>query len=323
MKLYILKTTDPYENLALEEYLFEREEGDAFLLWQNAPTVVIGKNQNAFAELHMDEIARRDIRIARRITGGGAVYHDLGNLNYSYIAAGTGELDFARFEAPIISALSRVGVAATASGRNDLLVDGRKFSGNAQHAKGGRTLHHGTLLFDTDLSVLSSVLAVDQEKLKANAVRSVSSRVTNLKQYLPAGFTVEDLVSLIAQEMTEHYGATLAEPPANEEIDALAARNASDAWLFPDREYLSRYTYRKKKRFPFGTVELHLEMKNDRIEEARITGDFFGTAPASLIEGTLAGQTPASVKEALATVPLAACIAGMTEEDFLSLFTEA
>lgn len=322
MKLYILQTTDPYYNLALEEYLFEREGEDVFLLWQNAPTVVIGRNQNAYAELHMDEVRRRGIRIARRITGGGAVYHDLGNLNYSYIAGGTGALDFSRFEAPIISALSRVGVTALASGRNDLLVDGRKFSGNAQHTKGTRTLHHGTLLFDTDLSVLSAVLAVDEEKLKANAVRSVASRVTNLKEHLPAAFTLDDLISLLAREMTEQYGATLAEPPVSAEIDALAVRNASDAWLFPDRDFLSRYTYRKKKRFPFGTVALSLSMKNERIEEARITGDFFGIAPVSLVEAALVGQSLATVPAALASVPLGDCIAGMTEEDFLSLLSE-
>ena len=319
MKLYILNTTDPYYNLALEEYLFEREGEDAFLLWQNAPTVVIGKNQNAFAELHMDEIRRRGIRIARRITGGGAVYHDGGNLNYSYIASGGGTLDFARFEAPIISALARVGVAVTTSGRNDILVGDRKFSGNAQHTKGTRTLHHGTLLFDTDLSVLSAVLAVDAEKLKANAVRSVASRVTNLKEYLPAGYTVDDLIALIAGEMREHYGATLTEPPKNADIDTLAARNASDAWLFPDRDYLSRYTYTKKKRFSFGSVALSLEMKNERIESARITGDFFGTAPVSIVEAALAGQTLATAPTALASVPLGDCIAKMTEADFLSL----
>ena len=322
MKLYVLGTTDPHYNLALEEYLFERGEGDAFLLWQNAPTVVIGKNQNAHAELHIDECRRRGIRIARRITGGGAVYHDMGNLNYSYIASGTGTLDFARFEAPIIAALSRVGVAATASGRNDLLVDGRKFSGNAQHSKNGRTLHHGTLLFDTDLSVLSSVLAVDAEKLKANAVRSVASRVTNLKEHLPVGYTVDDLIALIAGEMREHYGATLAAPPTSAEIDALAARNASAAWLFPDRDYLSRYTYTKKKRFPFGMVELSLSMKNEQIEEARITGDFFGTAPVTLIEAALAGQTLATAPAAIMGLPLGDCIAGMTEEDFLSLLSK-
>ena len=320
MKLYILKTTDPYENLALEEYLFERGE-DAFLLWQNAPTVVIGKNQNAYAELHIDECRRRGIRIARRQTGGGAVYHDLGNLNYSYIAAGDA-LDFARFEAPVIAALSRVGITAVPSGRNDLLVGGRKFSGNAQHARGGRTLHHGTLLFDTDLSVLSAVLAVDDEKLKANAVRSVASRVTNLKEHLPQGFTLSDLISLIARELIENYGATLATPPKNAEIDALAARNRSDAWLFPDRDYLSRYTYTKKKRFPFGTVEVHLSMKNASIEEARISGDFFGSSPVSLIEAALAGQTQATLPSALAKIPLGDCIAGMTEKDFLSLLSE-
>lgn len=317
MKLYILETTDPYYNLALEEYLFEREEEDVFILWQNAPTVVIGCNQNAFAELHIDECRRRGIRIARRKTGGGAVYHDLGNLNYSYIASGS-TLDFARFEAPIITALSRAGVAATASGRNDLLVDGRKFSGNAQHTKGGRTLHHGTLLFDTDLSTLAAVLAVDDEKLKANAVRSVSARVTNLKDYLPAGFTVEDLIALIAREMTAHYGATPATPPTCADIDALAAKNASDAWLFPERDYLSRYTYTKKKRFPFGTVALSLSMKNDRIEQARITGDFFGSSPVSLVEQALSGQTLATLTPA--ALPLGDCIAGMTEADFLSLF---
>ena len=186
MKFLRLNTTDPYYNLAVEEYLFRHATEDVFMLWQNEPCVVIGKNQNAYAEINMD-VARRDgIAVVRRITGGGAVYHDDGNVNYTFIAAsGNASLDFSRFCAPIIDALCEVGVTAALSGRNDLTVDGKKISGNAQHSANGKTLHHGTLLFDSDLEKLSSVLHVDEEKLRAKSIRSVRSRVINLKTLLP------------------------------------------------------------------------------------------------------------------------------------------
>ena len=178
MKFLTLKTTNPNINLATEEYLFTHCEDDIFMLWQNEPTVVIGKNQNAFAELNMDYIKNNNIHVVRRITGGGAVYHDLGNVNYTFISGKKGSvgIDFEYFTKPIIHALPSLGISAELSGRNDILIDGKKISGNAQHTSGNRVLHHGTLLFDSDLSVLSDALKVDEEKIKAKAIIEKSTK---------------------------------------------------------------------------------------------------------------------------------------------------
>ena len=155
MKFLSLLTKNPYYNLAVEEYLFKTSDDSVIMLWQNEPTVVIGKNQNAFAELNLDYVREKGINIARRITGGGAVYHDEGNVNFSFIAKNseTNELDFKSYTEPIIEALSKIGVKAMLSGRNDILVEDRKISGNAQYNADGRVLHHGTLLFSADFSV--------------------------------------------------------------------------------------------------------------------------------------------------------------------------
>ena len=207
MKLYVLTTTNPHYNLAVEEYLFRHETDDVCMLWQNAHTVVIGKNQNAFVEVDVDALQRDGVHLARRITGGGAVYHDLGNVNFSFISANSAEtgLDFARFTAPIIKALASLGVHAELSGRNDLLLDGQKFSGNAQYSANGRTLHHGTLLFDADLAVLARYLRPDEEKLKSKGIKSVRSRVTNLKPHLQISATTGEFISLLAQHLRVEY----------------------------------------------------------------------------------------------------------------------
>ena len=183
MKYFRLKSTCPYLNLAIEEYMFKHSQDEVFILWQNEPTVVIGKNQNAFAEINMDYLREKNIKIARRITGGGAVFHDLGNVNYTYISKSKVGINFEYYSKPIIETLRDMGVCVHLSGRNDLLTeDGRKISGSAEYTANGRTLHHGTLLFDAHLDTLSSVLNVDPEKLRANAVKSTRSRVANIKE---------------------------------------------------------------------------------------------------------------------------------------------
>ena len=199
MKYIRLKTTDPHLNLAVEEYLFRHSGDDIFMLWQNEPTVVVGKNQNVYAEVNTEYAKERGINIVRRITGGGAVYHDLGNLNYTFITSETKAkaLDYEYFTRPIIDALATLGVVATLSGRNDLEVDGKKFSGNAQFCADGRILHHGTLLFDTDVNELSAVLRVDKEKLEYKAVKSHKSRVTNLCDIIDKGIDLDGFIALI------------------------------------------------------------------------------------------------------------------------------
>ncbi|MBQ8340178.1 MAG: lipoate--protein ligase [Clostridia bacterium] len=315
MKLLRLHTTDPYRNLAVEEYLFRHATEEIFMLWQNDRTVVIGKNQNPYVELELDFIRAEGIRIARRITGGGAVYHDMGNVNFSFISPqGTNGIDFATYCAPIVSALRGLGATVELSGRNDLLLAGKKVSGNAQHASDGRVLHHGTLLYDSDLTVLSRALRPDEEKLRAKAVRSVSSRVTNLRPYLPTVTDTETLMDALFAAMDGEWIPL----PQDAEIDALTERNASQEWLFPQRELLSRYALVRKKRYSFGTVEIALDMEGEIVRELHIGGDFFGIASVEELCRLLRGTTRNEAAARLSNLQLDAYIHGMTAEELLA-----
>ena len=184
-----LTTTDPHWNLALEQYVFDRLPRDRsyFLLWQNDRSVIIGKHQNTPAEIDLPYVEAQGIQVVRRLSGGGAVYHDLGNLNFTFITdgEGAGTLDFALFCRPVVRVLESFGVSAQISGRNDITVCGKKFSGNSQYTREGRVMHHGTILFDSDLDAVTRALRVDEEKIRSKGVPSVRSRVTNLKEHLP------------------------------------------------------------------------------------------------------------------------------------------
>lgn len=269
MILYFTGSRDPYYNLACEEYLLRHRDEDIFMLWQNEPTVVMGKNQNIYAEVDLDYTEARGIHVVRRITGGGAVYHDSGNVNYTFITSRDRAqvLDFAYFTEPIRKALANWGVKAELSGRNDLLVDGLKFSGNAQHATDKRILHHGTLLFDSDLSVLTSALKPAPEKLKSKGIASVRSRVTNLRPLLPE-MTVEEFIDGLAAFMEGEVRMVV----PNETILALAERNRLEDYIFGRRE---SYAHQARGRFAGGTVTVLFD-GTDRIERIRIEGDYFG-----------------------------------------------
>ena len=178
---------DPAFNLAFEEYvLTNRKEGEYLLLWQNDNTIVIGRNQNAEAEINRAFVEEHGIHVVRRTTGGGAVYHDMGNLNYSFITdvGNAEELTMARFTRPIVEALKALGLQVEASGRNDILVEGRKISGTAQRVTRGRILHHGTLLFNADPSMVAGALNVDPEKFRSKSAKSVRSRIGNIQDFL-------------------------------------------------------------------------------------------------------------------------------------------
>ena len=323
MKFFVLDTKDPYYNLAVEEYMFSETEDDVFMLWQNAPCVVIGKNQNAYAEINIEKAKEKNISIVRRITGGGAVYHDGGNVNYTFISSEMSRegIDFAYFTQPIIEALATLGVSAELSGRNDLLANGRKFSGNAQHSKGKRTLHHGTLLFDSDLSVLSDVLNVDTEKISSKGIKSTRSRVINLRELINAECDVRGFIGLIAGFVEEKYSVKRDEAPANDKINALRERNASSEWIYPERELLSRYAVRKKKRYDFGIVDMYIDMSNDVIKDIKISGDFFGVSSITELEGLIVGLSTNELKERLGKLAIGSYIYGMTSELFIEHIT--
>lgn len=319
MKFLLLHSTDPYHNLAVEEYIFQKTHNDVFILWQNDKTVVIGKNQNINCELDFDFVNENGIKVARRITGGGAVYHDLGNLNYSFISSRDKEgIDFAYFTKPIIDALTSLGVDARLTGRNDIEVEGKKISGNAQYSKNGRTLHHGTLLFDTDLSVLSSALRVDEDKIKSKAIKSTRSRVTNLKSLIPIK-DINEFIDYLCCFIINKYSPETISEPNDEYITELEQRNRSEDWLFPKSSYLSSFTVKKKKKYDFGIVDIELSMNGDVISDVKIYGDFFGTKDISELSAKISGNNIDTIDRILEDIKLSDYILGMTSSELLEL----
>ncbi|MCY0881875.1 MAG: lipoate--protein ligase, partial [Firmicutes bacterium] len=206
---------DPRYNLALEEFLTREMDPheDYLLLWQNRPMAVVGRYQNTAEEINQLYVKEHHIMVVRRLSGGGSIYQDLGNLNFSMIVSIEQNAfnDFRSFTLPIIQALDEFGVKAELSSRNDLTVDGRKFSGNAQYRTGTRLLHHGTLLFDSDLDVVGQALNVRQDKIASKGIKSVRSRVTNLKPYLPPGTTLQDFSNMIAKHIGQANGGISAQ----------------------------------------------------------------------------------------------------------------
>ena len=317
MKYIRLNTTDPYYNLAVEEFLFRSCEDDIFMLWQNAPSVIVGKNQNVYAETDIDYTRKNGIFTVRRITGGGAVYHDLGNINYSFITSKSraAVLDFAYFTSPIISALSSLGIECALSGRNDLECAGRKFSGNAQAGSDDRILHHGTLLFDTDLDKMSAALKADREKLEYKAVKSHKSRVVNLSDLLQEQLTAEEFIGHIERHIIENMNAERLDAPQNSEIISLYQRNSSDEWIYSDRRYLTSYSINRRKKYHFGIVNIGMSLNKDVIESIIISGDFFGTRSIHELEEKLTGMTLCDVKN----IDPSPYIDKMTRDEFFEL----
>ena len=296
MKYVRLYTKDPYYNLAVEEYLFRNADDDVFMLWQNEPSVIVGKNQNAYAEVNLDYAQKNGINVCRRITGGGAVYHDLGNINYTLISTrGDAQaLDFEFFTRPIRNALSRLGIECQIGARNDIECRGVKFSGNAQHCEGGRILHHGTLLFNSNFDTMESVLKVDKEKLAHRAVKSCRARVVNLSELIKEKITLSDFISSIEQSVCSELCATAENIEQNEEITSLYRRNKTNEWIFSDKRFLTNYLVERKKKYPFGLVKLQLKLEDGLISDISLSGDFFSTSPVEELERLLIGVDPNS-----------------------------
>ena len=317
-------TTDPAFNLALEEYVFENLSKDYnyFILWQNAPTVVIGRHQNTFNEVDEAFIRENNIRVVRRLSGGGAVYHDLGNLNFTFIQDAAGkEPDLALFCNPVAQAIRTLGAEAQVNGRNDITVDGMKFSGNAQYVKYGRVMHHGTLLFDSQLEIAGKALRPDPDKIKAKGVASVRSRITNLKPLLAPGTTLESfrsalLHALFENEEMERY--TLSDA----DIAAISALKESryDTWQWNwgaspacDMRFSARIE-------GCGRIELHFRVEKGYIKEASAYGDFFGE-PAPLCQCFIGHPATAEGFRNAAEKADTSCIVGLSKEALLAILT--
>ena len=285
-------STDAYFNMAFDEYALEQLPLDEplFYLWQNRSAVIIGLNQNAYAEVDIDYLCQHDIALARRITGGGAVYHDLGNLNYTIVGRSSDiERDYPEYTRYMLHALQALGVQAELSGRNDILVDGRKVSGYAKRVYKDRLMVHGTLMYDVDIDKLTRVLTPPTEKFLTKGIASVKSRVANLRDYLPGITTVGALSLALEQHLSRQYQDEeylLTEEQLTEIRSIAASKFATTDWIY-GRAPGSTVTY--ARRLPCGNVEVHLNIKKGHIESCRIGGDFIGNSPVTTIEDLLKG----------------------------------
>lgn len=295
MKIIRLPGTDPYLNLALEEH-FLRSGGDDdyLLLWRNDNTIVVGLHQNTGEEINSAFVEERGIRVARRRTGGGAVYHDLGNLNFSFITKATeaSRLTMERFTLPVVRALAEMGLWAEASGRNDILAEGRKVSGNAQTLHKQRILHHGTLLFNSDLSVLSQALRVRPEKFLSKSVKSVRARVGNIAELLP-----ERLRSMSIEEFGERVALAFSRAGGVEHL-ALAPAELAAAEALADEKYRTwewnfgrspKFTFRNLAKYSGGFLEVWLDVQQGEIADCGFYGDFMALRPAAEVALRLRG----------------------------------
>ena len=288
-------SNDPRYNLAFEEYCFKNlpTDDDYVILWINGPAIIVGKNQNTLEEINLDFVRTNGISVVRRITGGGAVYHDLGNLNFSFIVNSDKAkvIDFKKYNIPILNALQKLGIPAELKGRNDIVIEDMKFSGIAQSIWRERVLNHGTLLFDTQLDVLGQALNVKQDKIESKGIKSVRSRVTNIKPYLEEEITVEEFRDIILKHIFQMEGK---EPEkyelSKEDLDAIN-KSFEEKYSTWDWNYGSSpaFNYHNYKRFPFGSVDVRLHIEDGIIKESRIYGDFFGSENVEKLEETLKG----------------------------------
>ncbi len=288
-KIYLSGSTNPYHNLAVEEYLLGRAgAGECILyLWQNRHTVVIGRNQNAFKECKAEQLAADGGFLARRMSGGGSVFHDLGNLNFTFLVPKP-LYDVDRQLSVILRALEDFGLRAEKTGRNDICIEGKKFSGNAFYKDEKACFHHGTLLVGADLSMMSHYLRVSAAKLEANSVESVKSRVVNL-QSLCAELTIDKLKAALIRA----FGALYAPPETLEdgaldgrEIEALTEKYASESWRYGES---MEADYSMGQKFPWGEVELLLQIRGREVTEVQLFSDAMEEYISEVVTASLRG----------------------------------
>ena len=318
MKYLQNNSTDPHFNMAFDEFCLDHLKADepVFYLWQNRPSVIIGLNQSAYAEVNLPFLREKGIVLARRVTGGGAVYHDLQNLNYTI----TGrirdlESDYPAYVETMARALRALGVPAEVSGRNDILVEGRKCSGYAKRISKDRLMIHGTLMYDVDLDTLTQVLATPGSKLSAAGVSSVRSRVANLKEYLPQFGDIQAFQAALQALLAGDDGEIRLTEAQIAQIEAdAAAKYRTWEWIYGHSPLAA---FRVSRKFACGSIEAAFSLKAGCIDGLRFSGDFLGNLPPDRIATALQGCrfTRDDILEALRNQPVRDCFDAMTPEE--------
>ncbi|RWR14574.1 lipoate--protein ligase [Siminovitchia fortis] len=319
--------TDPRINLAIEEYALKNLDinDDGYLLFYiNEPSIIIGKNQNTIEEINTEYVEKNGIHVVRRLSGGGAVYHDLGNLNYSFITKDEGDsfMNFRKFTEPVIKALEKLGIKAELQGRNDIVVEGRKISGNAQFATRGRMFTHGTLLFDSEIENVVSALKVRKDKIESKGIKSIRSRVANISEFLEEKMTTEQFKELLlryifdGQDPIPEYKMTEDDWKKINEISQKRYRNWD--WNYGKSP---KFNIQHSHRFPVGQIEFRLDVNKGLITGCKIFGDFFGIGDVSDIEDRLTGvkYERSEIAKALENIDIRHYFGNIGKEEVLDL----
>lgn len=300
--------TDPQINLAIEEYILENfGEKDTYLLFYvNSPSIIIGRNQNTIEEINTDYVDEQGIKVVRRLSGGGAVYHDEQNLNFSFITKDDGNSfqNFAKFTQPVVDALNNIGVPVELQGRNDLAVEGRKISGNAMFSTRGRMFSHGTLMLDSQLEELTKALKVKKIKIESKGIKSIRSRVANIAEYLDSPISMDEFKELIlryifdVEDVNDVPQYVLTDEDWAKIHEISEKRYQQWEWNYGKSP---SFNYQESKKFPGGLVDVRLDVKKGIIENCTIFGDFFGLGDVKVLEDALTGirHNRDAVKEAV------------------------
>lgn len=317
-------STDPYFNIATDEYIFKHLKEDCFMLWRNDNAIIVGKHQNAQAEINQSYVKEQDIKVVRRLSGGGAVYHDLGNLNFTFTRTGDDKedmVDFHRYTKPILEVLRQLGVNAEFSGRNDLLIEGKKFSGNAEHVFKNKVMHHGTLLFSSHMPDISGALKINPLKYKDRAVKSVPKRVTNIQDHLEENIEVEEFAQRIMDYIVSSFEDCRMYEFSREDLDKIEKikqeKYATWEWNFG---YSPDYNFKQGVRSQGGTIEMNMEVKKGIIKAVKIQGDFFHIRDIEEIEKALEGcpHEETAIQERLGRYDLEQYFKDVREEDLVA-----
>ena len=325
MLYYVSNTLDPTYNIATEYYLFHQYTQPILYLWINGPSIVVGKHQNTIEEINTRFVKEHNIEVCRRISGGGTVYHDEGNLNYTIISNDEQrKIDYSTFSRPIIEALKKMGVNATTDDRNSIRVDDFKICGHAQYMSRGRKMHHGCLLFNSDLTVLEKALKVPKDKIKSKGIKSVRSRVKNISEFLQGTYTILDFKNFIKASVEDEYGQIDAiELTAKDHTSIESLRNEKFTgweWVYGNSPV---FNLKRKRVLSESDFEVRLTIKHGKIEVIHFYGDFFGATGVEGVEEALLNlrYEKESLRRAIEFINVTN-VFQVTEEVFLELMID-